>query len=357
MGTRPGPSPTACWPGPTELDPSRHRPPGPVSAVTPVQHGVPYLGRGGIRVGFETTFTVFTPTFDRASTLGRVYESLKAQTLDDFEWLIVDDGSTDGTGELVASWQRAASFPIRYLYQENAGKHVAFNRGVREARGALFLSLDSDDACVPDALERLLSWWDAIPADRREGFSAVTALCRDQHGELVGTPFPESPLDCSSIEMRWVHRVEGEKWGFQRTDVLRRHPFPEPPGVRYVSESLVWRAIDQQGYQTRFVNEPLRIYWVDEAGKPSLTNVSPVVLHGRLLVHQQTLNELGRWFTRRPEAFAAAALNVSRYGLQLGMPLPAILGSVRPRWGKLLVLALLPLGAVAASRDRRRHGG
>ena len=95
------------------------------------------------------TFTVFTPTCNRCATLPRVYASLAAQTFRDFEWLIVDDGSTDCTAALVDKWTAQADFPIRYLRQENRGKHIASNRAVREARGELFLVLDSDDACVP----------------------------------------------------------------------------------------------------------------------------------------------------------------------------------------------------------------
>ena len=99
-------------------------------------------------------FTVFTPTYNRAYTLHRVYESLKAQTYRDFEWLIVDDGSNDNTRELIQKWQNESLFSIRYIYQQNSGKHIAFNRAVREAKGELFLTLDSDDACVEEALER-----------------------------------------------------------------------------------------------------------------------------------------------------------------------------------------------------------
>ena len=144
--------------------------------------GVP--GEGG------PLFTVFTPTYNRAATLPRVYASLAAQTCRDFEWLVVDDGSTDGTAALVEGWRRAAPFPLRYLRQANAGKHVAHNRGVAAARGALFLTLDSDDACVPEALARFRHHWEAIPAAARGGFSAVTALCVDPAGQLLGPPFP-----------------------------------------------------------------------------------------------------------------------------------------------------------------------
>lgn len=304
---------------------------------------------------FEYTFTVFTPTYNRAATLSRVRDSLDAQTYRDFEWIVVDDGSTDGTKELVEGWQRDAWFPIRYFRQPNSGKHVAFNRGVQAAKGAFFLTLDSDDACDPEALERLLYWWEQIPESEREGFSAVTGQCRDQHGRALGTPYPRSPLDCGAIEARWRYRVKGEKWGFQRTDVLRQHPFPEPDGVKFVSESLVWRAIDVAGYKTRFVNETWRTYWMDEEGKGSLTEITPKVLEGRMMVHAQTLNELGSWVRVNPTAFASAAINLSRYGLARGMRPPAIVGLARPLWAKALVAVLLPAGALASARDRWRR--
>ena len=114
-------------------------------------------------------FTVFTPTHDRAHTLVRVFSSLKAQTFRSFEWVIVDDGSTDKTETLVRSWISAVDFSISYHRQPQGGKHRATNRGVALAKGALFLTLDSDDACVPTALERLYHHWSQIPADDRAG--------------------------------------------------------------------------------------------------------------------------------------------------------------------------------------------
>ena len=98
-------------------------------------------------------FTVFTPTFNRAYTLQGVYESLAMQTFRDFEWIIVDDGSTDNTENLISEWKKEANFVIRYYYQTNQGKHIASNKGVKEAQGELFLFLDSDDRCVPQTLE------------------------------------------------------------------------------------------------------------------------------------------------------------------------------------------------------------
>lgn len=103
---------------------------------------------------YKYTFTVFTPTYNRWHTLHRVYYSLSSQTFKDFEWLIVDDGSTDDTKNLVQNWQKKSKFTIRYYYQPNLGKTAALNRGVKLALGKLFLILDSDDGCIPKALEK-----------------------------------------------------------------------------------------------------------------------------------------------------------------------------------------------------------
>lgn len=183
-------------------------------------------------MSYKYTFTVFTPTFNRAHTLHRAYESLKAQTFRDFEWLIVDDGSNDNTKALVEKWQMEASFPIRYIFQENQGKHVAFNHGVELAEGELFLTFDSDDACVPVALERFKYHWDNIPLNEQNNFSAVTALCKDQKGTLVGDKFPLDITDSDSLEIRYKYKVKGEKWGFHRTDILKQFPFPDFENIK-----------------------------------------------------------------------------------------------------------------------------
>lgn len=164
-------------------------------------------------------FTVFTPTYNRAHTLPRVYESLRQQSFRDFEWLIIDDGSTDGTRDVVSSFD-TTGFPIRYLHQANAHKKAASNHGVREARGELFLTLDSDDEIFPHTLARLNFYWDSIPAERRDGFSAVTELCVDESGRIVGQKFPADVFDSDSMEIRYKHKVTGEKFCFQRTDVM-----------------------------------------------------------------------------------------------------------------------------------------
>ena len=300
-------------------------------------------------------FTVFTPTYNRASTLHRPYESLCAQSLRDFEWLIVDDGSTDETRDLVETWRREASFPVRYLRQHNYGKPSASNLGISQAQGELFLTLDSDDGCTPDALERFLYHWNNIAAEIQPQFSAVTALCQDQHGKLVGMPYPKDPLDSNSIELRYKYKVKGEKWGFQRTDVMKQFPFPTDPEHKFVSESVVWLAIARR-YQTRFVNEKLRIYWIDDGATDHLTTLRREVVHGRAAYHRMILNDLIEWFPHAPHELAQSAVNFSRYSFDQGIGLTRQFSQIHPSIAKLLLLASVPIAYAMSLRDRRRIG-
>jgi len=301
-------------------------------------------------------FTVFTPTYNRAATLPRVYESLKPQTFRDFEWLIVDDGSHDNTRELVQTWQIEANFPIRYIQQSNQGKPTAFNRGVQEAKGELFLTLDSDDDCVPEALERLKYHWDAIPESEKPRFSAVTALCKNQHGEIEGDKFVRDILDSDSVEMFMKYRARGEKWGFQRTDVLRQFPFPVTPGQNFVPESVVWLALSRR-YKTRFVNEPLRIYHIRDGAQDHLSSLNAKVLWGRAYFYRQVLNDFVDWLLKAPATLFRCAINFSRYSFGLGKGPLSQLRELKNLRARALVGGSLPMGFLLYLRDRKalRH--
>jgi len=298
----------------------------------------------------QFTFTVFTPSYNAAATLPGVYGCLREQTFRDFEWLIVDDGSTDDTESLVAGWIDRGEFPIRYVRQPNRGKHLAINRGVAEARGELFLTLDADDLCVPQALERFKFHWDSVPPAERERFSAVTSLCQDEQGRVIGDRFPFDPTDSDSLEIYYRYGVRGEKWGFHRTDVLRQFPF-EDIGDKWIEEGVIWKRIARR-YKTRYVNEPLRIYRRTFSG---ITKASPAkYAAGHAYSHRLTLNEDLGWFFRRPIFFARIGVHFVRYSLHAGVGPLAQLGQLETAGGKLLWLACAPLGGLVYLRDRWR---
>lgn len=303
-------------------------------------------------------FTIFTPTYNRAHVLHRVYESLLAQTYRNFEWLIIDDGSTDETTSLVDGWIHSSNtwFPIRYFWQENQHKKAAHNRGVQEARGQLFLTFDSDDRCTPDALERMLFHWEQIPTERRENFSAVTGLCSDESGVIIGDHYPcENWIDSNTLEISYRYRVRGEKWGFQRTDVLREYLFPQEAiklnGL--VTEGLIWNRIAEK-YQTRFVNEIWRTYYTNgmASGVVQVTSRSQLKRNatGGLFGYQTFLSQYFSYIKYDPITFIKVGSQVTRFYLHC----PASDRSQYLPKGclqKLWVLGLAPLGILLYIRD------
>ena len=299
-------------------------------------------------------FTVFTPTYNRAHTLPRLYESLKHQTFCDFEWLIVDDGSTDNTRDLVTTWQKCTSrkFPIRYFWQENAHKKAAFDRGVNEANGELFYNFDSDDEMLPRALELLDRHWQDIPEAERLTFTGVTGLCINENGDIIGTRFPMDVLDSDSQEIFYRYKLKGEKSGFHRTDVLRQFRFPlNVKGL--VPENIVWSAI-ATSFKTRFVNDPLRVYHYEPISILRSAGGAEQNSDGMSLLDREILcNEL-RWFCYNPLWFLKTAANYSRFHLHLSKTQPGKRWPLKGIAPRLLVAMMWPIGTLLFWLDRRK---
>lgn len=186
--------------------------------------------------------TVFTPTYNRACHLRTLYDSLCRQTCKDFEWLVVDDGSADGTKAVIDDIiGRNPSFDVSYVYKENGGKHTAVNVGVRMAKGELFLIVDSDDCLVVDAVETIICQYETVSGNEEIG--GVCGLMAHRNGSLIGTGFVEDEMICNSIDLRSKYRVRGDLCEVFKTDVLRKYPFPEINGERFCPEVLVWNRI------------------------------------------------------------------------------------------------------------------
>jgi glycosyltransferase involved in cell wall biosynthesis len=301
-------------------------------------------------------FTVFTPTYNRAHTIHRVFNSLCAQTLRNFEWLVIDDGSTDNTSEQIASWAASADFPVRYFKQAHAGKHIAHNLAVREARGKMFLPLDSDDACPPHALERMMYWWNAIPADQRAGFCGVSGLVVDQFGNLVGDRFPTEPLDVTMRELRYVHHVRGEKTTCRLTEILRNYLFPDVARGQYLPEGIVWHDIGKK-FKNRSVNEVVRIYYIDDretgATVSKRASFSTHAL-GRWYYYVWLLNNDLEYFFRSPKPFLKAAVMLPVAARYSRRSLRQSLNSLNSVCAKVLVLSALPAALIMYTFDRIR---
>ncbi len=196
--------------------------------------------------------TIFTPTYDRAYTLPRLYESLLSQSSSDFEWLIVDDGSTDDTERVVQSFTAENKLRMRYYRQPNGGKHRAINKGVELAEGELFFIVDSDDYLHPEAVEFYTNAYEGI----RDNDEIVGVSGRRLHadGNYIGSPMNFKVKDCTALDLRMKHNIEGDMAEAYKTHVLKKYPFPDIPGEKFCPEALIWNRISQN-YFLRYYNE------------------------------------------------------------------------------------------------------
>lgn len=304
---------------------------------------------------FQYTFTVFTPTYNRKHTLHRVYNSLKVQTYHNFEWLIVDDGSTDNTHDLVKQWQAEADFAIRYIYQNNQGKHTAYNLAAREAGGKFIICLDSDDGCIAEALARFKYHWDTIPEHEQDKFSGIDCLCQDPNGNVISSYYPLNSIDSNYSEIRYRYKVAGEKWGFQRTVVMQEFPFPETPSnnsIKHIPENVVWSSLTKK-YKARYVNEGLRIYYPD-SGTQQLTKstLADKNSFGLYLMSKSILEVDIDYFQFYPQAFILPAINYSRSCFHLKTDIKQQFMKLNSWRGRLLWLITLPLGYLVWLRDQ-----
>ena len=189
--------------------------------------------------------SIITPTYNRAYILNKCYESLVRQTCKDFEWIVVDDGSTDNTKALVESFNKNVGFDIIYQVQANGGKHVAHNTGVELARGELTVCLDSDDMLTEDAVETIVKFWNERKARQYTGVLAKRGDF-ETHEPICGT-WPEDLRHSTMSDLTNVHGFYGDTVLFFRTEILKKTPFQVFPGERFLPEMHLYCDIDRFG--------------------------------------------------------------------------------------------------------------
>ena len=203
------------------------------------------------------TITIFTPTFNRRHLIDILYQSLLAQTQKNFEWLVVDDGSTDNTEQYFSDLlTKQQPFPIRYIKQENGGKHRAINNGVKNAAGELFFIVDSDDYLTENAIDKINQW--VATLDDSHKWAGISGLKGYSKDSVVGQHSKATYIDAKNSERR-KYNLLGDKAEVYFTDILKQHPFPEILGEKFISEEIVWNAIARDDYYLRWFNEIIYI--------------------------------------------------------------------------------------------------
>lgn len=199
--------------------------------------------------------TVFTPTFNRANLLENLYKSLLNQTFKNFEWIIVDDGSTDKTESVVQEFINEYRIKIKYLKQLNGGKHRAINLGLNYSNGSVFAIVDSDDILVENALEKIYDYFNQLSSTSLN-FAGIAVNKGYFNKKLVGTTFDGTYIDAKSNE-RKKNNISGDKFEIFYTEVFRNYKFPSFENENFMSEVVVWTRMAKDGYYLRFYNDVL----------------------------------------------------------------------------------------------------
>lgn len=293
-------------------------------------------------------FTILTPTYNRAHTLSALKASLDAQDFRDFEWLVVDDGSTDDTQALLESWRERVDFPLRWMGGPNGGKHRALNRGIPEARGTWIFIVDSDDRLPPGALAKVAAAADIADADPKVG--GIMGLRHDGAGRLIGEPLPAGVRQRDAAALTFVDGLRGDKAELFKAEVLRKFPFPEFEGEKFITECVVWFRIAAAGYELLLLPEPIYLceYQPDglSAASVRLRHANP---RGTLLFYAE---ELALPYSLR--SLAREALNYGRFEPGCDRDYARERWAALPARAKFLVTVMRPAALLARLADGLR---
>lgn len=197
--------------------------------------------------------TIFTPTYNRAYCLNNCYQSLLSQTSKNFVWLIIDDGSTDHTGELVNSWMKEKKIEIQYHWQENQGMHGAHNTAYELIETELNVCIDSDDYMPDQAVEKIVSFWNENGSNKVSGMIGLDSYNDDK---IIGTKLPGNLNQSTLFELYYKHRVIGDKKLVYRTELSKEYPYPIFTNERYVGLDYKYYMLDKK-YEMLLLNEIL----------------------------------------------------------------------------------------------------
>lgn len=236
--------------------------------------------------------TVFTPAFNRAHTIWRTYQSLCRQTCKDLIWMVIDDGSTDNTAELVLKWKENSEFEIIYIYQQNQGMHGAHNTAYQNITTELNVCIDSDDYMPDDAIELITKFWRKNGSDK---YAGIIGLDVDLNQQIIGTEFPNNLKETTLTDF-YANGGKGDKKLVYRTEVIKKYPeYPIFDNEKYVGLAYKYMLIDQN-YTLLTINRPLVVVEYQQDG--SSNN----------MLHQYWNNPKGFAFYRKTEMVLAPTL-------------------------------------------------
>ena len=296
----------------------------------------------------EIKITVVTPSYNRKHTLPRVYESLKNQTFKDFKWIIMDDGSNDGTDILVKSFQDEGVVEIEYFWNENQHKFITVFEGIKKVTSKYFMIVDSDDSYPENSLQTLFDEVEMI--SNQDEFISVMGLSQYENGDLVGHQYPNNGFDGSIFDMRYKYKVRGDKFGIFITktyqQLLKNFDYSIYKNKGYIPQAVFFNTYDAEGVKTKFVNKVVRNYHFDDEDQNSVSNTrwSGRNTFGLMEGYRSFINSYGNKLLGYPKALLRNLVGYQIYSIANNKSLSEINKGLKHY--KLLSIILYPLSYV-----------
>ena len=267
----------------------------------------------------EVKITIVTPSYNRAHTLTRVYDSLKKQTFRDFKWIIMDDGSTDNTKEIVDNFKSEGLIGIEYFWNHNQHKFITVFEGIKKVTSQYFMIVDSDDSYPTDSLQILFDEVEKI--SNQDKYISVMGLSQYTDGKIVGNQYPNNGFDGSIFDMRYKYKVRGDKFGIFITktyqQLLKNFDYSPYKNKGYIPQSVFFNTYDADGVQTKFVNKVVRNYHLDDDDVDSVSNTrwTGKNTFGLLEGYRSFLNSYGTKLFSYPKALIRNLVGYQVYSM------------------------------------------
>jgi glycosyltransferase involved in cell wall biosynthesis len=204
--------------------------------------------------------SVCVPTFNRADLLNYLYQSLVSQNVSDIELVIVNDGSTDETEELVKKWFDQKKVNINYHFQNNEGRGSALRKAILNAEGEYSIIMDDDDYFVEGALETIKKA--LIECENynspNHNLAGICCLCLGENGDVLGEKFSDQNYVSNLFNMRFVDKIMGDKKEIVKTEILNEYIFPYFENEKRLVTSTLWNRISYD-YDCLFLNHPVAV--------------------------------------------------------------------------------------------------
>lgn len=305
----------------------------------------PVLNKPIIEQMFNYRFSVFTPVFNRADTIHRVFESLDKQTFKNFELIIINDGSTDNSHDVIKHLIKTAKFKVVYVNNKlNQHKMACFFQAINIAQGEFLLTLDSDDACSNEALATFDSIYESLSNEKKNILSGMTSLCMNSDNEIIGDKFPQDIYFSNSFKQSALYPRAAERWGFVKTEILKNIKINNNMFSKgLIPEGLIWEFISFLGYETCYVNKALRVYFFDANNRLSIRNHRENSF-GMAIFSVSVLN----WFSKKyllkyPQYFLKRIYTLLRASKYLDYDLKTYLHSINNYLIKIIIILAWPL--------------